>query len=218
MLCKICDVRDWSTAEGCAQLGAEYLGLHAIWEVKPERLNPYIEIVTKLTESYPQTKTVAVTRQQDVLKVVRIVESIRPSAVQLHAAWTASSIMDLREKLGAVGLDRIRIIGVVASSEQELERVADIREAIDFLLLDRTLYEAPSDKFSVTAQQFLGAKKVVHPVPVFLAGGLTPENVGEHIAEMQPDGVDVQTGVEYLGRRGVKDFERVAAFIRAARA
>jgi phosphoribosylanthranilate isomerase len=161
---------------------------------------------------------VAVTRQQDVSEVVRIVESIKPSAVQLHAAWAATSIMDLREKLGAVGLDHIRILGVVASSEQKLERAANLREAIDFLLVDRTLYEASPDKFAVTARQFWRAKKMVHPVPVFLAGGLTPENVGEHIAEMHPDGVDVQTGVEYLGRRGVKDFERVAAFISAARA
>jgi phosphoribosylanthranilate isomerase len=51
---------------------------------------------------------------------------------------------------------------------------------------------------------------------VILAGGLRPENVSEAIAALQPWGVDVASGVE--ASPGVKDPERLKAFIANARA
>ncbi|MCX6693994.1 MAG: phosphoribosylanthranilate isomerase [Methanomicrobiales archaeon] len=52
-------------------------------------------------------------------------------------------------------------------------------------------------------------------VPVILAGGLTPENVGSAIARVRPYAVDVASGVERSP--GIKDHARVRAFVGAAR-
>lgn len=59
------------------------------------------------------------------------------------------------------------------------------------------------------------ASDVAARVPLFLAGGLTPENVGEAIAKVRPWGVDVSSGTETAGR---KNYARVRAFVEAVRA
>jgi len=51
--------------------------------------------------------------------------------------------------------------------------------------------------------------------PIFLAGGLTPENVGEAVKKVHPYAVDVSTGVE--AEPGRKDHEKVNAFVHAAK-
>jgi phosphoribosylanthranilate isomerase len=59
-----------------------------------------------------------------------------------------------------------------------------------------------------------GARR--YGLPFWLAGGLTPANVGEAVRQARPVGVDVASGVE--ARAGVKDAALVRAFVAAVRA
>ncbi len=59
------------------------------------------------------------------------------------------------------------------------------------------------------------AAQIARCTCMMLAGGLTPENIKEAIMHVHPWGVDVSSGVETSP--GIKDLERIAAFVAAAR-
>ncbi|HDR9253135.1 phosphoribosylanthranilate isomerase [Burkholderia vietnamiensis] len=50
-----------------------------------------------------------------------------------------------------------------------------------------------------------------------LSGGLNAQNVGDAIRRLRPFAVDVSSGIEVAGAKGVKDHARMAAFVRAVR-
>jgi hypothetical protein len=56
----------------------------------------------------------------------------------------------------------------------------------------------------------------VRPLPVYLAGGLRPENVEEAVQHVRPAGVDVNSGVE--DESGRKDGQKMRDFVARARA
>ena len=75
-----------------------------------------------------------------------------------------------------------------------------------------------ADKLGGTGEKFnwalaVQAKKLGRPI--FLAGGLTPENVADAVRTVQPYAVDVSSGVE--SAPGKKDHGKIQAFVKAAK-
>ncbi|MGB8820732.1 MAG: phosphoribosylanthranilate isomerase [Methanoregula sp.] len=146
-----------------------------------------------------------------------------------------------REIFGALGPFVTRVIVTHTRSDDDLKRILTLRpDAIQishpFVFAEapgaRVLRvigrgdAGPADCDAVIVDESMGAgrhfdrafaKEIVQrsAVPVILAGGLTPENVGDAIREIRPYAVDVASGVEE--RPGIKDHKKIAAFIVAAR-
>lgn len=71
-------------------------------------------------------------------------------------------------------------------------------------------------KYGGTGQAFAWeiAREAVAKYPIIIAGGLNPENAGQVVSGLRPWGVDVSSGVE---SGGVKDIEKIKAFVQAVR-
>jgi phosphoribosylanthranilate isomerase len=128
-----------------------------------------------------------------------------------------------------VAADALQVYDVTASAFAAIaERVdADVIAAVD-AAADVAAYAGPADAVLVdTTSDGGGGTGETHDwertreltrdldVPVVLAGGLAPANVGEAVQTVDPFGVDVASGVEREG--GIKDHEAVRAFLRETR-
>lgn len=133
--------------------------------------------------------TVAVTHSKDIEEIERIL-SLAPDAIQIshpHRVKDADPLIFRVIKRGDPVPDDCDAI--VLDESMGRGRLLDIRYARE--LVERS------------------------PVPVILAGGLNPSNVGEIIRLVRPYAVDVASGVEISP--GIKDRSRVRAFLEACR-
>jgi len=188
MRVKICGITREEDAGQAEEAGADAIGV-ILFSDSPRCVTPKRagEIFASVG---PFITTVAVTHTKSRKDLDRIL-ALRPGAIQVSHPFT------FPERPGS------EILRVVRQG-RTLPGDADAL-VIDQSMGTGTLYDRGF------------ARELVRnsPVPVILAGGLTPENVAEAIRSVRPYAVDVASGVEI--RPGVKDPFRVAAFIRAAR-
>jgi len=126
------------------------------------------------------------------------------------------TIPDLR-RLRALAPGMRLLKAVHVTGEDALGRALSYAGAADALVLDSRTADrlggtGLTHDWSVSAR----IVEAVTPLPVYLAGGLRPENVGEAVARVRPAGVDVNSGVEDASGR--KDAQKMREFVARARA
>lgn len=146
-----------------------------------------------------------------------------PRGVEAVGVLADETVGYATQVLEVAELDRVQVYGPHADETRELlgERAivahrlpADDVSGADPVLVDRAFGDEPTDA-DLAAHWAAVAALGAEGRRVLLAGALTPDNVGPAIAAAQPWGVDVARGVER--EPGVKDHDRVTAFVAAAR-
>ncbi|MGF4045394.1 phosphoribosylanthranilate isomerase [Paenarthrobacter nitroguajacolicus] len=138
------------------------------------------------------------------------------SAVQLHGEVSVTEISKLRRLRPDLGVLKSLIVRE-SNIKELLTQVDATQEHVDMFITD-TFHEATGARgatgrthdWSVSAQLVARSER-----PLMLAGGLTPENVGDAIRAVQPAAVDAHTGLEGVNKR--KDLDKVTRFVSEAR-
>ena len=206
---KICGLTTPEALDAALTGGAAFVGA-VVFPKSPRHIVP-LHAATLFGRARGRAKVVAVTVDADDALLTEIALILKPDLIQLHGHETRERAERVRMLTGAgiIKVLPIRTAGDFAGAEA-WEPFAD------HLMFDAKPPEGSHLPGGVGARfdwALLADRTFRHPW--FVAGGLTPENVGEAIRISGAPLVDVSSGVE--SAPGVKDAARIAAFLDAVR-
>ncbi len=201
---KICGVTNWPDARLAVDLGAHALGFN-FYPPSPRSISPAAawEIVRKLP---PFVATVGVFVNWPTEVIAALAGALRLDGVQLHGDELPGEAAELSERFG--------VIKAFAAGPQFQLRTLGKYKAASAFLLDG--YRSGLRGGTGQTADWRLAREAKRYGRVILAGGLRPENVARAIAEVQPFGIDVASGVE--SRPGKKDPRAMRELMREAEA
>jgi phosphoribosylanthranilate isomerase len=211
---KLCEFESLDAAWPASQLGADALGFHLFrGQSLSQRVTRFREIFRWLP---PQINKVLLT-DLDLDWLRCVLTHLSVDTVQLYPDWPADAVARVRDFPS-----RPAILKVVSALPQE-NCVADYR---DFFaryddVVDGYLLDSARAGGTGRPANWTHCAAVVRQTPrlVFLAGGLTAENVAQAIRAVRPFGVDVETGVSNRIPGGplVKDLTLCKKFVESVR-
>lgn len=202
---KICGVTTCADATRLAEMAVDALGVN-FWPKSKRYLAT--ENATWLRELAGKILRIGVFVNQAPELPLRLLREGYLDAIQLHGDETPDDAADYR----AAGVPFIKAIGVKTQT--------DLASATSYgaagVLLDAHapgIYGGTGEVFDwEVASEF----RRQHPeLPVLLAGGIVPENAGLAAMSVMPAALDIASGAEISP--GIKDFQKVAAFLTALR-
>jgi len=199
---KICGITSLADARAAVEAGADALGF-MFYNASKRHVTP--AAVAKITAELPPfVLRVGVFVDPAAEEVDTIARTCRLTALQFHGSESP-------DFCGRFALPVIKAFRV--ANKSSLDQLP--RYHTSAWLLD----SAVAGRLGGTGEKFdwpLARDAAKFGRPIILAGGLTPENVGDAIRLAHPHGVDVSSGVE--GAPGKKDAAKIGAFVGAARA
>ncbi len=201
---KICGLTDPANAKDCAKAGADAIGL-VFFEKSPRNVS--VSRAAKITAMLPDKVLpwgVFVNESFEFIMAVK--KGCGLKAVQLHGKESP----ELVKQIAKQGLMVVKAL--FAAKAPFLADTALYPEASAFLVEygKGVLPGGNAETWDYSVSAGLHTQK-----PVLLAGGLCPDNVKEAVRLSRPWGLDISSGVEKSP--GVKDLEKVRAFIRTAK-
>lgn len=207
---KICGLTRAADAAHAEQHGADFLGV--ILASGPRLLS----VDTARAVLGPRragVRRVGVFGVRSVSEIVTVADALDLDVVQLHGDPTVEDILELRASMTREVWPALRVDGTLLP-----EIALALARAAGALVLDAKVKGQLGGTGVALDWAGLGShvatlRNAVPSLRLILAGGLRPENVGEAIALLEPEVVDVSSGVELAP--GVKDPMAVERFVSA---
>ncbi len=211
VIVKICGLATQAGLDAALACGAGMTGF-VFFDKSPRHVT--LELAANLGQrAARRTCKVLVTVDAGDALLAAAISALDPGLLQLHGRETPERVAAIRARFG---LPVMKAIGIFEEADLALVPLFD--GVADFLLFDAKPPHAtgtgrPGGSGTSFDWNLLGMIETKRPW--LLAGGLDAGNVADALAQTGAPGVDVSSGVECAP--GVKDADKIAAFIAAAR-
>ena len=191
---KICCISSIEEAWMAIRYGASALGFVSHMPSGPGVISE--ELITEIVAQIPPPiATFLLTSSQNTPEIFQQINCCGSNTVQICDKLNSGNYKDIREALPGISI--VQVIHV--TKEESLNEAIEIAPLVDAILLDS------GNKF-LTIKELGGtgrthnwdiSRKIREQVkiPIFLAGGLKPENVDLAVKQVAPFGIDVCSGV-----------------------
>lgn len=212
MRIKICGICQPDQGVAIAELGIKTLGFICV-PSSPRYVT--VEKARQILEKLPpDIQTIGVFADASLEKIKQVVLATGFTGIQLHGNETTEFCQEIKQALpNREIIKALRIQS--AESLQKAHCEADPYGIAYYSVVDTLLLDAYHPQQLGGTGQTLpweNLKKFKPPCPWFLAGGLTPENVLTALSYLQPDGIDLSSGVERSP--GNKDLDKISQLVK----
>ena len=205
MRIKICGICQPDQGVAIAELGIKTLGFICVPSspryVTAEKARQILETLP------PGIQTIGVFADANLETIKQVVLATGFTGIQLHGNETTEFCREIKQALP----NREIIKALRIQSAASLQNAIAYYPVVDTLLLDA--YHPQQLGGTGQTLPWESLKKFKPPCPWLLAGGLTPENVLTALGYLQPDGIDLSSGVERSP--GNKDLDKISQLVKA---
>ena len=209
MQVKICGLSTPESVKTTVVAGASYIGF-VFFPKSPRHIT--FSQAAELAKDVPESVTkVALTVNATDEFLTEMLAAVPVDMLQLHGSEPVERVVEIKARFG---LPVMKAVGI--ADESDLPALDAYSAVVDQLLVDAKRPKGsalPGGNAVAFDWRLIAGRKWT--VPWMLAGGLTPENVAEAIRLTGAKMVDVSSGVE--SAPGVKNLDKIAAFVRAAK-
>jgi phosphoribosylanthranilate isomerase len=208
---KICCIASREEADRAISLGASAIGLVSAMPSGPGPI-PEDSIALIAAAVPPGVATFLLTSRQDAAGIVAQQRRTRTSTIQIVDEFPPDEYAILRKELPGIKLVQV----VHVRDERSIEKALEVSDLVDAILLDSGNPNLATKELGGTGRVHnWSISKAIREkvnVPIYLAGGLTSENVVQAIETVGPFAVDVCSGVRTNGRL---DERKLSEFFKA---
>ena len=175
------------------------------------------DLIAELIARVPWTiSTFLLTSKRDAPSIIAQQRRTQANTLQLVDSVSTDTYRDLRTELPTIAL--VQVIHVIGS--ESLQYARSIESSVDAVLLDSGNPNLPVKELGGTGRvhDWTISRKICEAlkIPVYLAGGLNPDNVAEAIRFVRPFAVDVCSGVRTNGDLDAAKLSRFFTEVRSA--
>jgi phosphoribosylanthranilate isomerase len=208
---KVCCIASIEEAHMAIEAGASALGLVSSMPSGPGVISE--GLIAEIAAAVPPPiATFLLTSRTSTVEIIEQHQRCRTNTIQLCDRLALATYTDLRRAFSGIAL--VQVIHV--TGPESLLEAIHVAPHVDALLLDSGNQSLPVKELGGTGRvhDWSLSRKIRETVatPVFLAGGLTPDNVNRAVEEVGPFGLDLCSGVRTDGHL---DGEKLKRFFKA---